>query len=57
LKLFQRFFFHWRRCKYVLPYCGPSRPLGTMVWTNLNLHYIRKLSCKYRLFRLLRGRF
>jgi hypothetical protein len=28
----------------------PSRPTGTMIWTNLNLHYIRKLSCKYELF-------
>jgi hypothetical protein len=33
--------------KIVFPYCGPSRPPGTMM---LNLHYIRKLSCKYDLF-------
>ena len=32
------------------PYCCPSRLRGTMVWTILNLHYIRKLSCKYDLF-------
>jgi hypothetical protein len=34
----------------VFPICGPSRPLGTLACTNLNLHYIRKLSCKYELF-------
>jgi hypothetical protein len=37
-------------CKYCFPYCGPSRPRGTVVLTILNLHYIRKLSCKYDLF-------
>ena len=35
---------------YGFPYCGPSRPPGTMMLTILNLHYIRKLSCKYDLF-------
>ena len=30
--------------------CGPPRPPGTMIWRNLNLHYIKKLSCKYELF-------
>jgi hypothetical protein len=29
----------------VFSYCGPSRPLRTMICTNLNLHYTRKLSC------------
>ena len=41
----------WRRrflYKYSFPYCDPSRPSGTMMWTILNLHYIRKLSCKYK---------
>jgi hypothetical protein len=37
-------------CKYGFPYCGPSLPTGTMMWTILNLHYIRKLSCKNNLF-------
>jgi hypothetical protein len=37
-------------CKYGFPYCAPSRPPGTMMWTILNLHYIRYLSCKYDLF-------
>jgi hypothetical protein len=32
------------------PYCGPSRPPGTMISRKLNLHYISKLSCKYDLF-------
>ena len=31
-------------------YCDPIRPLGTIIWTNLNLHYIRNLSCKCELF-------
>ena len=35
------FFFNIHKCKYGFPYCGPSRPLGTMMWTILNLHYIR----------------
>ena len=39
-------------CKYDFPYCSPSRLRGAMVWTILNLHYIRKLSCKYDIFRL-----
>jgi hypothetical protein len=43
-------FSHWNKCEYVLPYCGPSRPPGTIIWTKLNLNYIRKLSCKYELF-------
>ena len=35
----------------VFPIVAPSDPrAGTMVCTNLNLHYIRKLSCKYELF-------
>jgi hypothetical protein len=42
----RRFFFNINICKYGFPYCGPSRPPGTMMWTILNLHYIRKLSCK-----------
>jgi hypothetical protein len=45
-----RFFFNINTCKYGFPYCGPSKAPGTMICTNLNLHYIRKLSCKYELF-------
>jgi hypothetical protein len=44
------FFFNINICKYGFPYCDPSWSLGTMMWTILNLHYIRKLSCKYDLF-------
>jgi hypothetical protein len=43
------FFFNINTFKYSFPYCGPIWSPGTMVWTNLNLHYIRKLSCKYEL--------
>jgi hypothetical protein len=46
----RRFIFNINTCKYGFPYCSPSQPLGTMIWTNLNIHYIRKLSCKYDLF-------
>jgi hypothetical protein len=48
---FWRFFFNINiMCKYGFPYCGPSRPPGTMMWTILNLQYIRKLLCKYDVF-------
>jgi hypothetical protein len=46
----KKIFFNINICKYSFPYCGPSGPPGTMMWTILNLHYIRKLSCKYDLF-------
>jgi hypothetical protein len=42
--------FNINRCKYGFPYYGPTRPPRTMVWTILNLHYIRNFSCKYDLF-------
>jgi hypothetical protein len=29
---------------------GPSRPLGTIIYTRFNLHYVRKLSCRSELF-------
>jgi hypothetical protein len=45
LVLEKKIFFNINICKYSFPYCSPSRPLGTMIWTILNLHYIRKLSC------------
>jgi hypothetical protein len=46
----RRSFFNINTCKYSFPYWGPIRPTGTMMWTILNLHYIRKLSCNYELF-------
>ena len=50
LLVLKKIFFNINICKYGFPYCGPSRPPGIMMWTILNLHYIRKLSCKYDLF-------
>jgi hypothetical protein len=50
LVLKKKIFFNINICTNSFPYCGPSRPSGTMMWTILNLHYIRKLSCKYDLF-------
>ena len=50
LLVLEKIFFNINTCKYGFPYCGPSRPPGTMMLTILNLHYIRKLSCKYDLF-------
>jgi hypothetical protein len=48
------FWWLWRwfspTCKYCFPIVAPPNPLGTMIWTDLNLHYIRKLSYKYELF-------
>jgi hypothetical protein len=49
----RRFFFNINTCKYGFPYCGPTQPLDTMMWTILNLHYIRKFSCKYDLLWLI----
>jgi hypothetical protein len=46
----RKLFFNINICKYGIPYCGPTRPTGTMLWTILHLHYIRKLSYKYDLF-------
>ena len=36
-------------CKTLIPYCGPIVPPGVMIWTNLNLLYIRKLPYKSQL--------
>ena len=44
------FFFNTNISEYGFPNYGPSRNPGTMISRNLNLHYIRKLSCKYDLF-------
>jgi hypothetical protein len=40
-------FLNINTCEYCSTYRGPSKPLGTMIWINLNLHYVRKLSCEY----------
>ena len=37
-------------CKTLIRHCGPTLPPGTMIWTNLNLHYLRMLPHKYQLF-------
>jgi hypothetical protein len=50
LVLEEKIVFNVNTCKYGFSYCGPSRPLGTMISTNLNLHHIRNLSCKNQLF-------
>ena len=50
LVLEKKIFFNINICKYSFPCCGPSWPPGTMMWTILNLHHIRKLSCKYDVF-------
>jgi hypothetical protein len=34
------------------PLCCPTWPPGSINWINLNLHYVRKLSCKSQLFLL-----
>jgi hypothetical protein len=31
-------------------FCGPTRPPGPMISTNLLLYYVRHLSCKFQLF-------
>jgi hypothetical protein len=50
LVLEKKIFININICKYSFPYCGPSWPTETMMWTILNLHHIKKLSCKYDLF-------
>ena len=47
-KIFKHFSYI-NTCKNGFPYCGPARPPGAMIWTNLNLHYVRKLPCKFEL--------
>jgi hypothetical protein len=40
LLVLEKIFFNINICKYDFLYYGPSRPLGTMMWTILNLPYI-----------------
>jgi hypothetical protein len=35
----------------VFPNCGPTLPLGTMTIVDLFQHYVRKLVCKFELYR------
>jgi hypothetical protein len=37
-------------CKNSFPYCGPIRPTGAMILTNVLVYYVRKLSYKFQLF-------
>jgi hypothetical protein len=46
---FKRFFPIYK-CKKFPLLCPPHWPLVTIICTSLNLHYVRKLSCKYELF-------
>jgi hypothetical protein len=39
---------HINTCIITFLYCGPKR-FGTIICTSLNLHYVRKLSCKSEL--------
>lgn len=36
--------------KTLIPFCVPTLPPSAMIWTNLNLDYIRKLSHKFHHF-------
>jgi hypothetical protein len=44
-----KFFSNINTCKNDFPYCGPTRPPGAMIFTNLYLHYVRKLPYKFQL--------
>jgi hypothetical protein len=39
-------------CKNSFHYYDPTLPPGIMILTNLNLYYVRTLSCKFQLFYL-----
>ena len=39
--------FHIFLCKTLVGQFGPALPPGVMIWTNLNLHYLRMLPYKY----------
>jgi hypothetical protein len=42
--------FQYTNVKIVSPLVSPTLTLGTIICTSLNLHYVKKLSCKYELF-------
>ena len=48
-KIFKDFLYIFL-CKTWSPNCGPTLPPGTMIWTNLYLHYMRMLPLKVELF-------
>jgi hypothetical protein len=51
LALEKIFFLYYKtHVNMVFPIVAPPDLPGTMIWTNLNLFYIRKLSCEYELF-------
>jgi hypothetical protein len=43
-------YFQYEHIKIWFPYCGPIQPPRIMIWRNLNLHNVWKLSCKSELF-------
>jgi hypothetical protein len=48
--LVQEKIFNKNICKNSFPYCDPSQPPGTIIWTTLSLHDVRKFSCKFEFF-------
>jgi hypothetical protein len=49
---FKRFFQIYTNAKIVSLLVSPTLTPGTIICTSLNLHYVRKRSCKYELFGL-----
>ena len=41
--------FYINICKNSFPFCGPTRPLGAMILTNVNLRYVWKFPYKLQL--------
>ena len=37
------------QCKILIGHCGPTLPPDVMIWTNLNLHYLRMLPHEFHL--------
>jgi hypothetical protein len=50
-KIVKIFFIYYNTRKNSFPYCGPTQPQGGMISTNMILYYVKKLSCKVKLFR------
>jgi hypothetical protein len=50
LSVVEKIFSNMKTCKNRFPFCDLIRPPGTMIWPNLNQHYVRKFSCKFELF-------
>jgi hypothetical protein len=47
---FLKDYFQYKHMNRWFSYCGPIWPLGTMIWTNMNMNYVRKFSCRYEIF-------